>query len=143
MICEREGCDQPKEILEGYRLRFCARHSRGAARQSRRDAERRRKGDRYLNENGYAMVLDGPRYAPEHRLVMEKVLGRPLVKGETVHHRNGIRHDNRPENLELWVQAPRPGIRAADASCPHCGKRWLSTEDYEEALRLFRPSSSH
>lgn len=38
----------------------------------------------------------------EHVLVMTEVLGRPLAKGETVHHRNNIRWDNRPENLELW-----------------------------------------
>lgn len=39
----------------------------------------------------------------EHKAVMEAKLGRKLVKGESVHHKNAIRHDNRPENLELWV----------------------------------------
>lgn len=33
---------------------------------------------------------------------MSQVLGRPLRKGESVHHRNNIKHDNRPENLQLW-----------------------------------------
>ena len=53
-------------------------------------------------------------YVLEHILVMEEVLGRYLLPGETVHHRNGIKHDNRPENLELWVSKQPYGQRVVD-----------------------------
>jgi len=50
----------------------------------------------------------------EHRYVIQESLGRPLLPSETVHHRNGIRHDNRLENLELWTKAHGAGARRSD-----------------------------
>jgi hypothetical protein len=58
---------------------------------------------------------DHGNYVFEHVLVMEEMLGRYLLPGENVHHRNGVKDDNRPENLELWTRPQPAGIRVTDA----------------------------
>lgn len=82
--------------------------------------------DRYLDKDGYVLIWDGNRRIAEHRSVMEKKLGRALERNESVHHINGIRTDNCPENLELWLGGIRYGQRASDIICPHCEKPYYA-----------------
>lgn len=57
---------------------------------------------------------DGGGFVFEHLVVMEKKLGRFLWPKENVHHINGIRDDNSPDNLELWTRSQPPGQRVID-----------------------------
>lgn len=79
------------------------------------------RGGRCVDDCGYPMIYcpqhpygKSNGYIREHRLVMESKLGRYLIKSETVHHINGIKNDNRPENLELWLRSHPPGQRVED-----------------------------
>jgi hypothetical protein len=71
-------------------------------------------GSRTVTRSGYINVKTEDGWRAEHVLVMEQILGRRLVKGETPHHKNGNRADNRPENLELWLRPQPSGQRVSD-----------------------------
>lgn len=75
----------------------------------------------FINDHGYTMVYhpevpsaNKKGYVLEHRWIMSEKLGRELYAFENVHHINGVKTDNRPENLELWVTSQPSGQRPSD-----------------------------
>lgn len=116
--CSVEGCDRPHRSL-GY----CGGHYDRWRKVGDVRAHKpiRTYPGRFVDkQSGYASILrrdhpnaDRQGYVREHRFVMAEFLGRPLEPDETVHHKNGIRDDNRIENLELMVSHPY-GQRVTD-----------------------------
>ena len=117
-FCSVDGCDK-KYLAKGY----CAAHYRRWTLYG--DAGTLIKGKQNKpSKYKYVHLPEHPNAGAkgrvmEHRLVMSEILGRPLVSGENVHHKNGDTFDNRPDNLELWnVQQPagqRPEDKVAYA----------------------------
>lgn len=101
------------DMRQKYCTTECFHRSRFAEKQAARAAGYMPNG--HVGKDGYRVVKGAyGKNIKAHRIVMEQILKRALRDNENVHHVNGNRLDNRPENLELWVKTQPCGQRVQD-----------------------------
>lgn len=110
--CEATGCLRPVTTMGCCTFHY-ARRKKGIP-DSHPWKHRRIRKTRQNAPGGYMYVIVDGKKIMEHRQVMAKKLKRELFDHETVHHRNGIRDDNVPKNLELWSHSQPYGQRVPD-----------------------------
>jgi hypothetical protein len=112
--CARDDCHEPVQARGWCRLHYQRVTKLGYADAGPVGLLKAAAGEGGDDGRGYRVItVEGQRHY-EHRWVMERQLGRPLWPDEEVHHKNRIRDDNDPANLELWCTPQPRGGRAED-----------------------------
>jgi hypothetical protein len=142
LICHVSGCDRP-HIAQGW----CLLHYQRWQKFGDPLIVKQHRGGAWLRKGYLTVTVDG-REKALHRHLMEQHLGRTLRPDEHVHHKNGVKTDNRLDNLEVksqhqhisehvrrrWADQPR--------RCQRCGQpafaRQLCHPHYNEWRRAKR-----
>jgi hypothetical protein len=72
------------------------------------------KGKGYITKSGYKRLCQGEKEPLEHRIIIEKSIGRKLHPWEIVHHINGKRLDNRLINLRIMTRSEHKKLHSAE-----------------------------
>lgn len=112
--CSIDSCERPRRSAGYCAAHYARLHRVGDALAEIPLRAKGPVGGGCITPDGYRCFTTAGVRVYEHRTVMEQMLGRPLLPFENVHHRNGHRADNRPENLELWTKKQPYGQRVTD-----------------------------